>query len=495
MTSSTPNSTDDGRLFPPAILLVTCLGVVLRGVDAARKSLWIDEFHTLFFARAESVAELIERVKFDFHPPGYFLGIHCLEFLPGEVLRWTSIFVSLATLAPLLAICRAGGISARARLVVAAVFAFAPYQVLYGSELRAYPFLQFVAVGLTWAAFTKDRSPRSRFALFAILTAVGLYLHYFTSIVVLAIGVARILVKSPGWLRWTTVFFAGCVGVAAFFPWILIDESWILSEPGVMFRPEAQDTATAEAAAHAWHLRSSDLIKAVVLVPRTFVPMLQSLGPVGAPIAQVGSAIFFFFLLCCLPKFLRTLRSDKPQATIVGAMATCAAAYGIVLAFSLYLWQRIPEQYFMTCAWAWPIAAGVLVARMGDRLQSIAVVALLAGAFIAGTGHVLGNAREDFREGVRVAQMLGKDRNATFTGVLSQPPWFSDLLPYVEYAPDLECFEPLELPADADTVIILTRKNSINVQARKWEPILRGRKFEESYSVDGSVWVYVYVRP
>ena len=77
------------------------LALLLRAVEAHRKSLWLDELHSLWTAGGASFAEVIERVRLDFHPPLYFLLLHLVDGWEPHAQRWISIAFSLATLVPL----------------------------------------------------------------------------------------------------------------------------------------------------------------------------------------------------------------------------------------------------------------------------------------------------------------------------------------------------------------------------------------------------------
>ncbi|MFN0009263.1 MAG: hypothetical protein ACKVXR_15270 [Planctomycetota bacterium] len=144
------------------VALVIAVGLWLRGVEA-QKILWLDELHSVWAARGSGVAEVIERVSVDFHPPLYFLLLHWIGTLgvtDPHAQRWLSIFFSLASVVPLIGILRSIGFSPLACAVACGVFATSSFQISFGAELRAYSGLQLAAVTMVWAAFTDRATPR-----------------------------------------------------------------------------------------------------------------------------------------------------------------------------------------------------------------------------------------------------------------------------------------------------------------------------------------------
>ena len=175
------------------------LGLVLRGLEAALTSVWLDELHTLWVAAAPGVGALNARLAEDTHTPLFYVVVQLLDgALGAHALRWLSIAIGILAVVPLDGIARAAGFGRAARIATAGLFCALPYQIQWGAELRPYAWLQLATVVLAWAAFTPAASAggrRGRFAAFALATAFGLYSHLFTAFAVLGIGAARLVFR------------------------------------------------------------------------------------------------------------------------------------------------------------------------------------------------------------------------------------------------------------------------------------------------------------
>lgn len=502
---------DEARGTPavPAALLAALVlaGLALRGIEAALKSLWLDEFHTLHAALAPDLAGLVERIRIDFHPPLYFAWVHgLLEVVPlerAQLLRWLSIAGGMASLVPLLALARRMALSPLARAVAVAVFATAPYQLMFGTELRAYPFLELFSVCLAWAAFTDRARARTRFAVFALATALGLYHHYFAALAVVAVGAVRLFVRAPGLLSWRALVAAGALGVLAFLPWVAIDESWIFEDPGALVRTDMvtpNNAAPDGKSVAEGTFFDQDLLKVAVVPLRTVVPRMGSLGGGAAWGARAGALVFFGTVAALLWRLLRAPRRAQPArgepAIVWGVLATSATAYALTILVCMWIWDRVPEQYFMIAAWGWPLLAGLLVDRLPDgRARRRAALALVLSCLVMGTSHALGASREDTRAGVRSALREGGPE-ALYTCVLWQPPWYSDRLPLQVYAPLAASCEPKEVPRATDSggarrVVVTTRFPTWGKDPARWSTIRAGRELVKTVQVDHVTWVHV----
>jgi hypothetical protein len=492
------------------------VGVLLRGVEAHRKSLWLDEMHSLYAARGSGFAEVIERVRVDFHPPLYFLLLHFLDGIDPHAQRWLSILFGIATLLPLLALLRSAGLSPLARAVACGLYCTSSYQILYAAELRAYSGLELCAATMAWAAFTDRAAPRWRFLAFAAATAVGLYLHYFAAVAALAILAARPLLgrhgdreleagrKTHGALAWRTLAAAGAMGFALFLPWLLTKERWLVTDPGKMWRVEHLDSAAGPGPrAPSPPLRSDDLVKAATIPLRTYAPMLSSLGRPVATSAQVGAAVFFALVLAGgagLLAGLRRGRSLPGGARLAAPIGAGAIAYLVGTVMCLAVWRRVPAQYFVVGAWIWPLGCAALVDAIERvRLREVYAGLLLAASLAIGVSHVLGASRENMRGAVETAVKTGREEGAILTAILWQPPWYPHALPYLVYAPGVEACEPQDVPpagaAERRPVVVITRnvafagENSLPIE---WRTIREGRRFARSLWIDNSIEVAVF---
>jgi len=483
------------------------VALVLRAIEVHRKSLWLDELHSLWTARGEDVAQVIERVRVDFHPPLYFLLLHAVDAWDPHAQRWISIVFSLATVLPLLAIARSAGVSPLARFVTLALFATSPYQIVYGAELRAYAVLGFLAATMAWAAFT-DRAPAKwRFIAFAAATGIGLNVHYFAGVAAICFLAAQPLIRgreSSGALRWNRLLLAFGLGLVLFLPWLLTKERWLMSDPSKMWRPEIVKPESAHPeAVREDRLRPADLLKAATMPLRTHVPMVSALGrPLSGP-AQVAARSFFALALLGLGFLLVGLargRSPPGGRKLWAVIAAGGVTYLACSALCLTMWRGFPGQYYIIGAWALPLLGAALVDSVpGSRVRSMFAGALVLASLATGICHVLGESRENIRGAVGTAIELGHPIGAIYTAVLWQPTWYPHALPFDVYAPEVEPVEPTEVPpaenGERRPVVVITRHVSLSGKMgmpEKWVSIRKGRRVTNSVWIDQSIGVIVF---
>lgn len=492
-------------------MLLTAIGValavVLRALEAHRKSLWLDELHSLWTAGGEDVAKVIERVRVDFHPPLYFLLLHAVEAWDPHMQRWISIGFSLATLVPLLAIARSAGLSPLARFVVVALFATSPYQILYGAELRAYAALGFFATTMAWAAFTNRAPAKWRFVAFAAALGIGLNVHYFAGVAAICFVAAQPLIRGrdgSGALPWKKLVLAFGLGLVLFLPWLLTKERWLLNDPGKMWRPEvARPVSEHRETVSEGRLRPADLLKVATMPLRTHVPMISTLGrPVSGPAEFAAQTFFalglvgFAFLLSGLARGRHPPGGRKLWAVIAAGGVTYLACAVLCLS----IWRGFPAQYYMIGAWVLPLLGAALVDSVpGSRVRPVFAGALVLASLAGGICHVLGESRENMRGAVGTAIEIGRPIGAIYTAVLWQPTWYPHALPFEVYAPEVESLEPEQIPpagpAERRPVVVITRHVSLSGKMsmpKEWRSIREGRRVAESVWIDQSIGVVVF---
>jgi len=488
-----------------ALAACVLLGLALRGIEARGKSLWLDEYHTLYLADSGSLGEIVAKGASDVHPPAFFWALSFLRDVAPHGQRFFPILLSLLTLIPLWSIARQGGLGSLARLSMCGLFLFAPYQIQYGAELRSYSALQLLSVVLVWAAVTSSARAWVRIGVFGLATALGLYVHYFVAVAVVSVGLARCFTRPPGSLSLRALVAAGTAGVVLFVPWVVAQEEWLLRDPA-----EVLDWAGVppQALPSVW---SRNLQQAAMLPARTLVPMIGGLGaPCAGPMRIAATLLIaaagFGIAHVAWRSWKRTLPAGSgavSSALLAGALGSVA-----VTALCLCVWKRVPLQYFAVAAWAWPMLVGLGVQCVpGARLARLTTALVLLASLAAGASHALGASREDTEAGVVAAVSAGRDRNALYTAVLWQPDWYPHTLPFRFRAPgvhdaELDVREPAEVPpGDAPggerDVIVVTRRTEPERYALRelWAPILRGRHLAQILQVDAVTRVYVFESP
>jgi mannosyltransferase len=158
------------------LFLALCVAAALR------RSLWMDELHSLFHARAGGVGQLLQGLRADNHPPLYFLALRACVRAFGDsalALRLPSIACGVAT------VVGVGRLAQRlpgrlAPFAASPLVACSSLLLTVSTEARMYSLLALCVVGTLTASLEllEQRGARSRLALAAWVT-LGLHAHYF----------------------------------------------------------------------------------------------------------------------------------------------------------------------------------------------------------------------------------------------------------------------------------------------------------------------------
>ena len=166
--------------------LLLAAAVCFPGLDA--RSLWFDEALSGMIARL-STLQVLANAAGSSHPPGYYLLLHLWYFAgAGEfALRFPSTWFSLAAVA---LVARLGRDLANRRVarLAALGMALAPFQVYYAQEARMYSLAIALSAGVIWTFLRGVRgNDRQVWWVYGVLVALGLYVHYYVALVVLAL--------------------------------------------------------------------------------------------------------------------------------------------------------------------------------------------------------------------------------------------------------------------------------------------------------------------
>ncbi len=480
-----------------ALALLLALG--LRAGEAANKSLWLDELHSLTHARAGSAAAVCESLRPDFHAPLFFLLLHPIAELNPHLLRFIPILLGLLGLVPLLLIAREAGWSRWARVVVAIGFAVIPFQIQYGTELRPYAPLATAAAFMVWAAVTTRGSHRLRFVVLTLAVALGLYTHYLAAFAGVGAGVASLLAwrrKSPPTLGPWRAGAAIALGAALFLPWVLYDERWVFKKPELAL-------GSAKIKAVPVEVRVERNRGELLQVPlRSVLPMRDGLGTPWNHLAMVGAGGVLLVLAFGLLRGLAGGRERTGLRRSLWAMVGGGVASALLLAAaSAIVWNRVAVQYFAISAWMVPLLLGAAIEGLrSERNRKMAVIGILVLGSISGVAHVVGAPREGLDRAVARAREWGAGRPSLYTAVLNQPVYFPHLEVYRAYAPDLPMSEPKSVPparttGDQSRVLVITR--TVHPEKTIWAPaffekIKEGRVLvaHEQFAGPIELWVY-----
>ncbi|MBN1811557.1 MAG: glycosyltransferase family 39 protein [Anaerolineae bacterium] len=164
------------------------LAATVRFPGLGARSLWFDEALGGMIARLDT-AQVLANAAGSSHPPGYYFLLH-LWRLAGEsefALRFPSAWFSLAAVALVARLGRDLAGRRGARLATLGM-ALAPFQVYYAQEARMYGLAIALSAGVIWT-FLRGVRGNSRWVwwVYGVLVALGLYVHYFIALVVLAL--------------------------------------------------------------------------------------------------------------------------------------------------------------------------------------------------------------------------------------------------------------------------------------------------------------------
>jgi len=232
----------ENQRIPGLLGLLLILAFLLRLSSLSKFSLWLDEYTSIEVA-TKTLSEILHGVGFDSHtPPFYYLFLHfylgaaqALGWGINEfTLRLPSVCFDIGALY-LLYHYVARSFGKREAYYAAAFYTFLGFPLYFAQEGRMYSLLALLCMAtlsLTESIFSKP-SILKTFLLF-LLTAAGLYTHYYYAFFTLGLGLAALLRYRERALKFVVIGFL--LGGIAFVPWIQIVLK-IASGGGQTFRP------------------------------------------------------------------------------------------------------------------------------------------------------------------------------------------------------------------------------------------------------------------
>lgn len=373
-----------------AAWVLVAAGAALRLGSAS--PLWLDEALSANIASLP-VADLLDALRRDGHPPLYYLLLHGWSAVVGEgdhAVRALSAVLGLATL-PLLwaAGRRAGGRSCAVAATV--LYATSPFAIRYSTETRMYSLVAFLVVA-GWLAVRRaqDRPTLPRLALVSLLAGLLLLTHYWSLFLLAAVGaclLAQVVrgrradrpVATP--LRLGAALAAGGT---LFVPWL------------PAFLAQAGSTGTPWAAPS-----------------RPLVAVFQSLGDWGGGVQSeavfLGLCLVLLGLLALLGRPTGGNRIELDLGTRPGARAEWAVAaltVGLAVTVSFASRAAFAGRYTAVIHPLVVLLAGLGVAVLPRRGLQLGVVGVLA---LGGIGFGAANLVTDRTQAGEVAAAIEAD--------------------------------------------------------------------------------------
>lgn len=202
--------------------LLLAAGAILRLCGLTTRSLWFDEAATLVVARAPlaQVPGLAAREQVG--SPLYYWLIHVWMRLFADPLLAMRLFSALCAIAALFVFRDLCGrlLPRRARTFALFLAAFSSYWIHAAQDGRPYALLLLVCLASARAAWDVSERPSSiRWASYAALAALGLYVHYYYAVLLAAHAVWLFPRGGREWLRWLAAHaaaglaFVPCLGI------------------------------------------------------------------------------------------------------------------------------------------------------------------------------------------------------------------------------------------------------------------------------------------
>ena len=192
------------RAIDPAIVALAVLGIGVALLRVGSKSLWLDEAASVYAANLR-LGPLWHLVTGGSHNQGlYYVLLHFWVAVFGDgataVRSLGAIGAGLAV--PVVAVLGKHLFGRTAGLVAGLLLALDPFFVQWAQTARSYG-LVVLFVSLSSYSFVRALEQESRPVLvgYVLTTAPGIYLHYFTGLVVLVQLVTLIAVKRRAALR------------------------------------------------------------------------------------------------------------------------------------------------------------------------------------------------------------------------------------------------------------------------------------------------------
>ena len=164
-------------------MILTVVGLLIRGVIAARGGLWADEGFFLSVVQAPSWDSMLSFLaSHESHPPLFYIVMRAWLAIGGDTDAAARMLPVIIATAVIPVVYRAGAslFSPRAGLIAALLTAIAPSMSEHGAQLRPYGLLALAALVSCWSMILCIENGRLRHrVVYVVATLAMLYTHHW----------------------------------------------------------------------------------------------------------------------------------------------------------------------------------------------------------------------------------------------------------------------------------------------------------------------------
>lgn len=209
---------DKDRLFALICGAFLVISILLRVLFVSSEALWGDEVFTIRFV-TPALADVVQRVVHDVHPPLYFLLMHFWVKFAGvseAALRAPSALFGILSVILFYFLCRRLKLDT---LVGAALFGLSLSGLVYAHEARSYSLMLFLVVG-AWLCLARMVQEKKWHVGYVVFFTLLLYTHVL-GLVAFALTSVFALFSFSREQIFEKKFLASCLAPAVLFvPWM-----------------------------------------------------------------------------------------------------------------------------------------------------------------------------------------------------------------------------------------------------------------------------------
>ena len=216
-----------GKVYPGGLLFLLVAAFSVRAYDIGTRGLWYDELQSVTHAILPVQSLLASVGQFDPHPPLYYLQLHFWILLgtTDAQIKLNSVLWSLAALLSLAHVSKEA-FGAQRSLTATALFAFAPFAVIYSQEARMYSMLMCLSIGQFYVLYLilKNRITVGRWVALLAVTLAILYSHGAAFLIFLPLSLCFLMhIRSDSGrskeqiLAWLLLFL---ILILSYWPWL-----------------------------------------------------------------------------------------------------------------------------------------------------------------------------------------------------------------------------------------------------------------------------------